>query len=374
MMKEKKVQAPEFTIMPRQAYNETFEGLTFEEYLQRRYRNPIVDIIFEELPPSPDDKEFDDKIQYLIEAVKDQSTMKKEILELWQICYRLIIAREEALHNFLDLNVYPLVSLTVEAKFAKEENDKIDNGLINAVEHHFNKMFGSNSLPFIDKISELNYWFRKHNQFLAGMGITNQVGTFKYIKSILEKYVSDFEGLKTISPITYVNFIEVLKAMYKSSPEDYKVQLKPYYSKKCLEEIIVARNAGLFDGYEELLKDYYTLKLEKQPFVNWCFDKLAGYGEKPWKLVWLFFGVNLLCAVIFCLGSFDFNLPVDQTQKWQKFFNFLYFNNTTMLTVGYGDIYPKGAGAKIIVGILQICGFAISGTAVALFLRRLLRF
>jgi len=278
------------------------------------------------------------------------------------------------LHNFIDLNIYPLVSLTVEAKFAKEDHARIDDGLIRAVEAHLDKMLGSNALPFVDKISELIHWFRMHNQFLDGLELTNQVGTFKYVKSILENYVSDFEGLKSTSPITYVNFIEVLKAMYKSSPEDYKFQLTPYYRKKCLEEIIVARNAGLFDGYEELLKDYYTVKLEKQPFVNWCFDKLAGYGEKPWKLVLLFFGVNILFASIFFFGSFDFHLSSGQAKDCDKFLNFLYFNNTTMLTVGYGDTYPEGVGAKIVVSILQILGFAISGTAVALFLRKLLRF
>jgi hypothetical protein len=373
-MAAKKAQPPRFTLMPREAYNETLEGLTFEEYLLIRDRSPIVENIIEQNPLSPDDKMFEQKIQYLIEAVKDQSSKKKEILELWDICYRMIAERKEALDNFVALNVYPLVSLSVEAKLTKEEYLEIDNKLINAVKENFHKMFGSNSLPFMNKISEIIYWFRKHDEFLVGMGLTNQVGAFKYIKSILENYVSDFEGLKTISPITYVNFIEVLKAMYKSSPEDYKVQLKPYYRKKCLEEIIVARNAGLFDGYKELLKDYYTVKLEKQPFVNWCFDKLAGYGEQPWKLVWLFFGVNLLFASIFFFGSFDFYQCGNQTKDCNKFLNFLYFNNTTMLTVGYGDTYPEGVGAKIVVGILQILGFAISGTAVALFLRRLLRF
>lgn len=373
-MKAKKAQEPKFTLMPREAYNAALEGLTFEEYLLKRGRNTIVDKIDEESPLSPDYNAFNDKIQYLIEAVKDQSRKKKEILELWDICYRLINEKEEALHNFLNLNVYPLVSLTVEAKFAKEENEEIDNRLIEAVKVQIDKILRDNTIPFVDKISELNYWFRMHNQFLAGMELTSQVGTFKYLKSILENYVSDFEGLKTISPITYVYFIEFLKSMYKSSPEDYKVQLKPYYRKKCLEEIIVARNAGLFDGYEELLKDYYTVKHEKQPWKNWCFDKLAGYGEKPWKLVWLFFGVNLFFAVIFHFGSFEFQIATHQKTSSLNFFDFLYFNNTTMLTVGYGDIYPKGAGTRIIVGILQICGFVISGTAVALFLRKLFRF
>jgi len=45
-----------------------------------------------------------------------------------------------------------------------------------------------------------------------------------------------------------------------------------------------------------------------------------------------------------------------------------------MLTVGYGDVYPVEGVAKLLVGLLQLCGFAISSAAVALFLRRILRF
>ncbi|MBS1778810.1 MAG: hypothetical protein JST70_05770 [Bacteroidetes bacterium] len=368
-MKTKKTLAPTFTIMSRESYNETLEGLSFEEYLQKRRRDPLVERILAEM--SPEDRDFNDKIQYLIEAVKDLSTKKKEILELWDICNRLIVARESHLHKLIELDLYPLVSITVEVKFSHEDKRKIDDTLVTAVKRYFDKLLKSNH-PFVNKIAELNYWFRMHNQFLAGMELTNQVGTFKWLQSIFESNVTDFETLKSISPITYINYVEVLKSMYKSSKEDYKVQLKPYYRKKCLEQIVVARNAGLYDGYDQLLKDYYTISLEDRPKLNWCFDKLTGYGERPWRLVWLFLGVNIFFAIFFTLLPFEFKgIP----NGWvEKFFTFMYFDNTTMLTVGYGDIYPKGIGARLAVALLQISGFAISGTAIALFLRRLLRF
>jgi hypothetical protein len=45
-----------------------------------------------------------------------------------------------------------------------------------------------------------------------------------------------------------------------------------------------------------------------------------------------------------------------------------------MLTIGYGDVYPLGIGARLTVIILQLLGFIISASAITLFIRKLLRF
>ncbi len=76
----------------------------------------------------------------------------------------------------------------------------------------------------------------------------------------------------------------------------------------------------------------------------------------------------------FLLPSFHpiFMVPLEATLS--KAFNFYISTTPTMLTVGYGDIFPTGITAKVAVIILQLLGFAISSSAVALLLRKILRF
>lgn len=377
-MKTKKPQEPEITLLHRDAYDKDLDGLSFDEYLQKRNRDPIVERIREKAYESSEELALNDKIDHLLETVNDPSTKQKEILDLWNTCFQMLDAPIGGLSSFLDIYLHPLMSITAGAKFSYEQMKNLDDTLINGVEKYLDHLFmnDSDTIPFIKKVNLVIQWHILHNKFLVGVGLTNRVGTFKYLQSLLENNIADFEALKAISPITFINYVEVLKAMYKSSNKDYKVQLKGYYRKKCLEVIIVARNAGLYDGYDQLLRDYYTIKLEDRPKLNWCFDKLIGYGERPWKLVWLFLGTNALFALAFSVLPFKFHLPShDANWCWlEQFFTYVMFNNTTMLTVGYGDMYPEGIGAKIVVALLQIVGFAISGTAIALFLRRLLRF
>jgi hypothetical protein len=122
-----------------------------------------------------------------------------------------------------------------------------------------------------------------------------------------------------------------------------------------------------------MLEDYYSEKLINSPKVNWLFKNLIGYGEKPWNLVWLFLLINVTFSIVFTLGNFKFHFP-DRLNYFEKFITFFSFNNTSMFTVGYGDIYPEGVGARLVIFLLQIIGFTITSTAVALFLRRVLRF
>ncbi|MEM9275013.1 MAG: ion channel, partial [Cyanobacteria bacterium P01_F01_bin.143] len=64
----------------------------------------------------------------------------------------------------------------------------------------------------------------------------------------------------------------------------------------------------------------------------------------------------------------------DNLSWWQKIIPIIYFNNTTMLTVGYGDIYPTDSLTKIVVLFQQTFGFAITGSFLTLLLRKLFRF
>jgi hypothetical protein len=193
-------------------------------------------------------------------------------------------------------------------------------------------------------------------------------------KFITDQYVAAVENLKVISPSTFIGLVEYIKFAYQHDETEYKIKLRAYYLRMSLQEIVVARNNGLYQGYEQSLEDYYKVLYEKQPIANWLFKNLAGYGEKPWKLFFLFIAINLIFTLLFTFCPFDFKFQGTEPTGFDRFVSFFYFNNTSMLTVGYGDIYPEGTFTKVTVVVLQIGGFAISGAAIALFLKRILRF
>jgi hypothetical protein len=100
---------------------------------------------------------------------------------------------------------------------------------------------------------------------------------------------------------------------------------------------------------------------------------MTGYGEKPFYLFWVFITLNIGFCIIFYFGDLDF-CKMESVRGWEKIVTYLYFNNTTMLTIGYGDIYPVSIAAKIFTLILQLLGFIISTSFVALLLRRIFRY
>lgn len=194
------------------------------------------------------------------------------------------------------------------------------------------------------------------------------------LKHIYYNNLKAFSELETIDSYNYILFIHYFKIQYKYDPLDYKHKNIEFYKEMCLKHVLVAKENGYYSNYYEILKDYYTLRLGK--CKNWLFKNFIGYGEKPENLILPFISFNIFFAIIFtfCNLDFEFGDNLSHTTWYDKLLNFIYFNNTTMLTVGYGDIYPLGFTSKLLVFILQILGFTFSSSFVALLLRKLLRF
>jgi hypothetical protein len=183
------------------------------------------------------------------------------------------------------------------------------------------------------------------------------------------------EEIKLSSPLLFIEFAGIIKFIYKSLQLDYKPENIRNYLNIALQQIIVARNNGYYNNFSTLLEDYYSVKLSSRKSLNWVYKNFTGYGEKPWNLFWMFLIINFLFAVPFSFFSSSFCIqPAAPSNFLERLAYFISFNNTTMLTVGYGDIYPIDVAARAAVMLLQLIGFAISSTAVALFLRKLLRF
>lgn len=350
---------------------EEMHGLTFEAFLFRyKEEHPYAQLDDEAVPGF---NEFDGKIQYLIDTVVDMTAMQLEIHELWDLVIDRLLPQADSIMSENSVYFFPLMSITGEAAFELEDRKKIMNRLESAIFDLLTARLKQNERQG-EVINDLNRWLNAESEYHAYLGIGRSYSDIGRLANIHDAFKATFEELKQSAPNVYVDFVTMIKAAYAAVPSDYQIKFFELIQHLTLQVVLVSRNAGFFDHYDKALKEYYQLKLEDQKFINWAYQTFTGYGEKPWRLVYLLLTVNAVFALLFTLGPFKFYGIDPHGCGLARFGNFLYFNNTSMLTIGYGDIYPKDAGGKFSVVILQLIGFSISSAAVALFLRRILRF
>lgn len=352
-------------------------GLSYEKYLKKRHKGSHFG---EALEKYEKEKKLDaknindlyDRIQYLLDTVTDYRTMKTEIIHVCD----LFLEEINTIENFnvvylTNQSANLIISMIGLAEFTNEEKSKFDSAIHFAILHRLKEMLAKGG-SFTNAVSQVNFWFNIHKEYLSHLKLGFPISDLLFLSDIPKYYPEEYENLKNHSREAFTNFADTFKWYFKWADLSYKKRFSHFYLDLCLEQIIVSRNYGLYNKYYEQLEDYYSVKYEKKPAINWMFKNFVGYGEKPWLLLYIFFVTNFLFAFIFTIGKFNFKGI--STEPLQKFVDFVYFNNTSMLTVGYGDIAPDSIPAKIGVIVLQILGFIISGSAIALLLKRILRF
>ncbi|MDQ0971177.1 hypothetical protein QFZ31_001055 [Neobacillus niacini] len=103
----------------------------------------------------------------------------------------------------------------------------------------------------------------------------------------------------------------------------------------------------------------------------------TGFGEKPERLWYIY----IILQIVFLFINFPFKWrPLEykgldsELGTFNKIVSTFYFNSTTMLTSVYGDISPMNSVTRLVVVLQQVLGFVISGSFIALFLRKIFRF
>lgn len=355
--------------------------LSYEEYLQKKHykaSKPVLEILkFEEENNNSEEnikyREIDNKLNYLANCFENLVGQDDKIIEIWSLITNFIDETNiEYLEQYYNSFIQHIIYYSVEAKISKGVLGKLDNILHHKICDSIKSIF--NNYKNIHPVMLINFWFSKREIFLKFISIGHLTGDSTMLKYIYYSNIKSFTELETIDPYSYFLFIHYFKVQFKYDPVNYKHKNIDFYKEMCLKHVLIAKENGYFKNYYELLEDYYTLNLSK--FKNWLFKYFIGFGEKPQNLILPFIGFNLLFSIIFVVFNFEFEFGTNLSHStwYDKFLNFTYFNNTTMLTVGYGDIYPLGFVSKLFVFILQILGFTFSSSFVALLLRKLLRF
>lgn len=138
----------------------------------------------------------------------------------------------------------------------------------------------------------------------------------------------------------------------------------------------VTKEEFSFDEYSDAVYIYEKNRC-KSTFTRKALDWYCGYGEHPFNILKMGFAINVVFLFIYFFNYrnlFQLNNIAYNDSKIKLFIDILYFNVTTIITVGYGDIYPLNSLTKILVMCQQILGFIFTTSFVTLFLRKLFRY
>lgn len=97
----------------------------------------------------------------------------------------------------------------------------------------------------------------------------------------------------------------------------------------------------------------------------WIWEITCGYGENLWR--WSFMCLCILFGFTAIYCSFGLIAPIT------SYFDYFYFSLVTFTNFGYGDIYPCGGIAKILVSVEFVLGIFMLGMLLTYISRRFFR-
>lgn len=362
--------------------NKEILDISFEDY-KKELENSKSDLgrLADLMPDSEeiDDqlKEFESLLDFYWECKKDLTIYENEILELWQELYELI-KKYEADYSVIIHNLHLLVRITRHAKLSQETRESLDDKLLNLLEVQYSKRIRkdfSKGLYFI-----LTWYQFRIETYYKLMGIGTTERELYFLKDIWTVRERDLALLKIENSSIPIGFYYAVKHFYENLPERKDYDYKSFYKTVMvwIEEVLRREKRGK-ELSEVIINRKKLEKANKRGIYRLgesVLDYGTGYGERPERLIGYFVLVNLIFTFIF----YPYDNSVIKLQGFnhgssifENIVDVLYFNFTTMISNVYGNISPQNSVAKLVVIIQQIFGFILTGSFVALFLRKIFR-
>lgn len=368
--------------MIRDPIESKFMNLSFEEFVhyEKNEKGSIASLAYrlseKEIGSEISDLGF--MLDYYWFCKKDLKNYQTEIKELWKKYFKLF-NRKTNTDSIRKSYLNQLCSLTINSGIEQSGRERLDTELLRILEDHYARLLRENE--FYTAITIILDWYNYRTDYYYDiMEIGTTESELHTLENIYKKYEQELEQLKNDSPPIFLSYTGMVYHFYRFLPKLTDRNYDNFYKYFMLNRIAVLRNIG---EYEKMSKSIYMFyKEQKKKMKSWrliwhhILDFGTGYGEKPERLLIIFLFLNVV--LFFTFYPFE-NSPIEldgidpENNKFENAIDVIYFNTTTMLSNLYGNISPANWVARLIVIFEQVAGFVLTGSFIALFLRKLFR-
>lgn len=370
LFKKKKLKIKVNGGLPKREPRKECFGKTLGEYIkyETKEKSNIVaalNNIDDDIDPA--EKRLSFKIMYYWDSFEDLNQHKGAIESLW---HELVKVYQGKNPNDMEFDLMYLAALTVECGTDQVKRGHLDDDVIHLAHESLSKKL---EMKFLDALSEIVKWFNFRARYYDVLKIGSTETELAYLREIINNYSEEIADVKSRSPWLFLNLSKLIIYFFNNKPKLLDSYYDDFYLDILLQRIVVCRNLGELEEMSSNIIIYQKQKMKNHPIISWCLSFFAGYGEKPLRLLRLYFLLHVVFGVILLSPLINIK-TLSNTSLADKLVDIIYFNNTTMLTIGYGDLTPNNMPAKILVIIEQTMGFLTGGSFVTLFLRKLFRF
>ncbi len=255
-------------------------------------------------------------------------------------------------------------------------SDVIDELEIKFIENNLKKLskeLHSSNFEDFWKNNIKNLRLRTDKIGITGFGAAEIELDFQ--KDVLECKYKEVIEMGMWNPGTIIDWYDGVKVLYDAKPRLLDSNYEEFYFTLLQLSILKSKELNRFDLLSKFIieREKYLTEITrdsyKRAFRKFFLGKILGYGEKLENIV-----ISLLVfGIIMTLIYMKVDLCGMPENAGERFVAAVYFFFTTSFTIGYGDITPHTSIARVVVMINQIVGFFLSGSLVALYLRKWFR-
>lgn len=378
--------------LKREKISDEYSKMSLEEYTYYRKNDysKAASFAFELIDSEEEEmvSDFGLKIDYYLECKDDLSKFKNEVRELWKEFFEIdyYYGYSRALHM---ADIISLATLVRLSGISSEDASNLDDVLlkfINDERENFNDWDGRED--FKARLIHIIEWSKfRFSGYLDIMNLGVSINEFETVKRFWKNNEENFSKLRSESPSLSISFFSIVKAgVERFNKDSNRYRFIQFYLQVSVWVLEAFKELDLMNEYSETFINYRRIKRDwkfnnnnKKSLIlygEYILDYATGYGEKPIRLLYLFFasiGLFTLIYYPFSFSPFNLNSIENSDGIVTSLINLLYFNFTTMLSNLYGNISPENEVTKVFVIFQQTIGFTITGSFIALFLRKIFR-
>lgn len=365
----------------RNQVNEKLSIMSIEDYIdyRRNHFSSIASLAFSMSNPADIEIEnFGLKMEYYWDCKNELKYFQSDILKLWEDFFYFIESSLDGYESFKSDLLF-LAKLTRLSNISEEKREELDTQLLNFIDKNYPRDF---TYSFHEKLEYILGWakFRILDGYIDIMRLGVSIREVENLKHFWNNNETEFLRLRNEKPSYAKMYYNVLSDCFDRFSEEMNSRFVSLYKSVSLWIMEVLKKEDSSSEYSDVVIKYRRIaRKNKRGFKlywDYILDYVTGYGEKPHFLIGYFLASILGFTILYYPYSFSvFEFKgINKEDYWlTSLINVTYFNFTTMISNLYGNISPENELAKSVVILQQILGFTLSGSFIALFLRKVFR-